>query len=256
MNREYKIKTPTKTAGSTAKKTTGRTIAKKTKIHEMKEEDENQEGIENPKPTKYQKQFLEIANKMAKTTKEIGEIQKQYKKKGLQKSEQSWVDTNFTPIVDLMGENVIWEFMVPNIELRTENKHATTRKIQKTEHPVAVYSAGHWRSRKAGEDKFFDPYDEYQILGTNQFCQTYSLMHLLDKLPEPIPSEPNDISKYYHYTKCAIEFIMDVFTKFDFVGETKEEKEYNRNYHVNRAKNCLKNSNTCLNVIEVDNNVL
>ena len=152
-----------------------------------------------------------------------------------------------------MGEKDIWEFMIPDIDGRGwEGSRASSRKIPLSSRPVTVFSGAHWTSRKAGESVFFDPYDEYQISGTNQFCQTFALMYLLDKLPEPIVSaDPADISKYYHYTRAAIEFIVEVFEQFPFTGETTEDQRYNRSYYLNRAKNCLKNSNTCLNIIEM-----
>jgi hypothetical protein len=151
-----------------------------------------------------------------------------------------------------MGEKMIWEFMIPNIDGRGwEGGRASSRKIPVSNTPVAVFSGAHWTSRKADESVFFDPYDEYQIPGTNQFCQTFALMYLLDKLPEPIVSHPADISKYYHYTRAAIEFIIEVFENFTFAGTTTKEQKYNRDYYLNRAKNCLKNSNACLNIIQI-----
>jgi len=243
--RTRKRKTMEKMKGGT------KTIHKKSAVIEEAPYDDQILELK-PKPTEFQKKFLKIANTAATTKTEFLEIQRSFRNKGLKQSEQSWADTNFNTIVDLMGEKVIWQFMVPDIDGRGwEETRASSRKIPTSSNPVAVFSGAHWTSRKAGESVFFDPYYEYQIPGTNQFCQTFALMYLMDKLPEPIVSQPGDISKYYYYTRAAIEFIIEVFEIFPFVGETREQQKYNRDYYLNRAKNCLKNSNACLNIIEM-----
>jgi len=140
------------------------------------------------------------------------ELKKKYNKKmsSFACQEQYWTNHNFTVIADFMGNPVLWEIMVPNVDLR---KTKDINKVPKTNRPVATYTGSHWLSRKAGVDsKNFDPYDEYQILGSNQFCQTYAMMNLIEgSLPEPIAKDNSGIAfiSYYVYTEKALKFIND-----------------------------------------------
>ena len=49
------------------------------------------------------------------------------------------------------------------------------------------------------------------------FCQTFSMMHLLDALPgdknqicPPWDGDPEDFKRFYYYTECALKFILNV----------------------------------------------
>ena len=119
--------------------------------------------------------------------------------------EQDWVDNNLQIIIDFMGVSELWEILIPNIDLRTEGRNSSNIPISIK--PVAIYSGSHWTSRKAGDSYWFDPYKEYQINGSNQFCQTYSLMYLLNALPSPITEYDISFMKFYEYTDKAINFI-------------------------------------------------
>jgi DNA polymerase III gamma/tau subunit len=78
------------------------------------------------------------------------------------------------------------------------------------------------------------------------------------------------LEEYTNYIKMnnlkeAIKIILEIYDKgysvmdildnyFLFIKSTTiltEEQKYNRDYYLNRAKNCLKNSNACLNIIEM-----
>jgi hypothetical protein len=101
-------------------------------------------------------------------------------------------------IIDFMGDDSVWATMVPGviIQRRPPSRHIPRR-------PTAYFVDWHWRARKAGDTKVFDPWDHYQKPGTHKFCQTFAMMYLLDALPPPI---------YDHkvYDDCAREFIRSV----------------------------------------------
>ena len=67
-----------------------------------------------------------------------------------------------------------------------------------------------------GNNSEFDPYNHYQLNGSNQFCQTYSLMYLLGRCrfkPKGTLLKLNNTEqfhKFYQYTKKAIDFIDDI----------------------------------------------
>lgn len=223
----------------------------------------------DPKPTKTQKLMLEYENKELLIKDELIAMQKIIKIK-YSNQEQSWVETNLAPIIDLMGQAYTWRFVIPNVDKRLflhgdsdVIRYAAPRGEKGIVHPLdiprAFWSGSHWTAIKAGETQVFDPYDEYQINGTNQFCQAYSMMYLLDMLPKKITSnDPNSISKYYNYTKHAIEFIIKVLEKYPYqaeeysnTDESEKEITFYKNYYVNRAKNCLKYYAVCLNSIEL-----
>lgn len=90
----------------------------------------------------------------------------------------------------------------------------SSRNLKDNQYPVIIFKAsrdgsGHFNTKMPNE-KNFDPYDEYQIEGTHQFCQTFSLMKLTGHLPQKINSTNNSFEKYYHYSQCALAFIRDM----------------------------------------------
>lgn len=200
-------------------------------------------GTRKKTPTA-QKSFLSIANIQYDT---IIDLKKRYKKivnaTNASISEQKWVDNNLSIIIDFMGDSDVWKFVIPDVKLYgNDGTRTSTRNKKVDNYSVAIFTGAHWNSRKANHVKWFEPYDEYQILGTNQFCQTFAMMHLIDKLPSPIKSSNKlSISKYYVYTHAALEFINDVMSKYDKTTD-KEKKA---------IKECMKYPNICLNAIEM-----
>jgi len=161
--------------------------------------------------------------------------------KVLKKIEQHWVDKNLQVIIDFMGDEEVWAFMLPDVVVHGtgKQKRASSRIIPPGNTSIAVYSGSHWRSRKSSTSKWFDPYDDYQIKGTNQFCQTFAMMNLLDYLPTLISTK--SVAKYYSYTLYALEFINHVISIFP--DSTLHEKS--------AIKECMKYPNICLNSIEI-----
>ena len=164
------------------------------------------------------------------------------KDKSLATAEQRWVDLNLQPVTEFMGDSSVWEFLIPDIVL----KEGSSRGIPYNGRPTAVFSGAHWTSRRPNDTKFFDPYSKYQIFGTNQFCQTYALMYLMDILPD---SRSTDFRKYYDYTRAAIEFIKTVIVSIP--PSNHAFHEIKKASMLTKINNCLEHSNMCLNVIEL-----
>lgn len=126
--------------------------------------------------------------------------------------EHRWFQTYFSPLVEFMGDRNLWHALgisVPN----EDYKPTALLRLPETNYPVAYFSGAHWVSRKAGTKEVFDPYNEFQIPGSNQFCQTYAMMYLIgDRLGVPLRRNGNSGSwlKYYTYTTYALTFIQKV----------------------------------------------
>jgi hypothetical protein len=204
----------------------------------------------NPRPKKPEIEVLKSLNKEFDSIDELKNEQKKIRQiKNNKLGEQSWVNTNLQPIIDFMGEPSMWEHVVPNIDKSLlEVRRGSRSGIPPSEYNRAFFSGAHWTGIKANDTTVFDPYDTYQIDGTNQFCQVYTMMYLTDRLP---PETQNNFKKYYTYTKNAIEFIISVLETYKYGGADDDEKQYNKEYHVNRAKNCLEYYKVCLNSLEL-----
>jgi len=185
--------------------------------------------------------------------------------------DQWFADYYFQPLASLMGIPALWEEAIPNILLKGGDGRASARHAARCPSglPIAVYDGMHWRSRRAhDEGVLFDPYDEYQIYGTNQFCQTYAMMHLKEVLPSKCAGE---FTKYYDYTKAALEFIKRIIKDNQAFINSKEFKGHLLNLpeislvldirKIDFAKQliacvdvCLTEPNICLNIIDVPTN--
>ena len=101
-------------------------------------------------------------------------------------------------VIDFMGDESVWKTMIPLIQIRSRGpgRHLPTV-------PTAYFVSSHWRAQKAASSKVFDPWDHYQRKGTHGFCQTFCMMHLLDRLPEPR-------FNYKTYDNSAREFILEI----------------------------------------------
>ena len=170
------------------------------------------------------------------------------------KLEQKWVDRNIIPLIDIMGTDMMWQSVLDDddIQISGLNMRKSTRILEKkpAEHNIEANfagtreSGGHWYSRKKGEYHFFDGYKEFQINGTNLWCQTFALMYVCDRLP---PIFPDSVVKYYYYNYHALLFIKECLQKSNL---------YNEYYYKSAINNCLKEPNICINAIEIDLNIL
>ena len=165
--------------------------------------------------------------------------------------EQEWVDDNLMPIIEFMGDQDVWEAVIPNITIiglgprRGRSECSVIR-----DYPRAHFSGTHWTSCKANEEKWFDPYDHYQVLGTNQFCQTFSMLYLDEKykLPNKLTDRSSTWTRYYTYSSDALRYIEDVIKRVSKV------KKIIDNYDMLELKEqineCLRFPNICINAIE------
>ena len=103
-------------------------------------------------------------------------------------------------VIDFMGDDSVWDTMVPGIIIKTYPP------LRKTSYPVAYYLNSHWTCRKPNETTIFDPWDHYQKPDTHRFCQTFAMMYLLDALPPPN-------GNYKSYDMAALKFIKLVLDK-------------------------------------------
>jgi len=186
--------------------------------------------------------WLNMANIQYNTLKEV---KKNYqslikKDKELVDIEQKWADKNLEVIIDFMGDIDVWNFVIQGVVVYGfDGSKASTRNKPVVNYPIAVFTGSHWNSRKANEADWFEPYDDYQIFGTNQFCQTFAMMYLADRLPL-INNDNTDFTKYYTYTIEALNFIEEVINAYP--SSTLNDKK--------AIRECLKYPNICLNSIE------
>lgn len=98
------------------------------------------------------------------------------------------------PLIDFMGDE---------LTLKSFNVCVRRSSLKKPVHvPTMGFVNNHWVARLPGDKKPFNPYDRCQKPGTHEFCQTYSLMYLLGKLPSG------------NYTQCALDFIQKTIEDF------------------------------------------
>ena len=188
--------------------------------------------------------FSRISNKYYKTLKELKEYQISIRNNPYYAQlEQAWVNKYLLPIIAMMG-SITSTFPIFIDIIVHEYKSVRKCNISKN-YPTgkhAIFTGSHWIGVKDGI--VFDPFDHCQIFGTNQFCQTYTLMWLTDNLPNYDGS-----NKYYFYTFQAINFIENkVLTKYN--KKHKKLKLY---------KKCIKvlkrNPAMCLNVVDLPKDI-
>ena len=132
--------------------------------------------------------------------------------------EQEWYDDNMSPIQDLFGCPEFIKAVYPRLSQRP----ATLEILQNKKPPRGdivskcdiMCSRGseqstHWLSKRADQPRFFDPYDEFQYPGTNQWCQLNSLMNLC-MADRPL-STKSGLEKYYEYNQQVVGFIQQIF---------------------------------------------
>ena len=199
--------------------------------------------------------WKKYANQEFSTPKDLLEYQKKVRKnEEWKKKEQLWIDKYLQPLLTLMGDPYIfWKSIYgKKIELYGIEKNVikkSRRNIQVSTNPQGYFSqnpfdeTGHWYSRKPNEKKWFDSYTIFQIVGTNQFCQTFALMHLANELPEILPQE--QFLNYYIYTKHALLFIQKMISQSNLLN--KKDKEM----YLKKVKECTIHANICLNAIDI-----
>lgn len=116
--------------------------------------------------------------------------------------EQRWTNHTFSPLIHLMGDHYVFHMFGVTVENTAMKGVKDTRR--------AYHSGKHWYARRPGDTKDFDPYDEYQIPGSNSFCQTFALMYAIGQEPK---KRPYTFERYYAYALDALRFIRSVIEK-------------------------------------------
>lgn len=166
--------------------------------------------------------------------------------------EQEWVDKYLMPIINFMGDEDVWKAVIPKIEIiGLESRQGRSECKGIKEYPRAHFSGTHWTSCKANEKEWFNPYDHYQVLGTNQFCQTFAMLHLVDKLPNTLSSS---WTRNYTYSSDALRYIEGVIKEVSKVKKIRDK--YDMPKLKRKINECLRYPNICVNVIEYPRNLL
>lgn len=180
----------------------------------------------------------------------------------------------FAWITEFMGDTHVWWFLLPDLTFNgVREETILSGKMKREKIPYknfprgnhvydadhAFFNGSHWNSKKTGSVLRFDPYDEFQPRGTNQFCQTYSMMHLLDALPgetnqscDPWGGDPADFKKFYYYTEYALHFILRIA---EHCKKNNLDLEYDTpsgpyiDDVISIIKYCLKYYRICINII-------
>lgn len=203
-----------------------------------------------------------LQDKRFKTRDDLDRFQKLFMRGGrtlsqdIRNLEHKWYKVYLEPIIEFMGDRDLWHALgiyVPDTNIHSA-KSALARLPPSQEH-IAYFSGVHWISRRAGTSVVFDPYDEYQIYGSNQFCQTFSMMYLIigDDMGVGLQRNTNWL-KYYTYTKCALDFIENLIARCKRTPRLKNLPTF-KNWPSTTLKNleaaikvCQKHPNMCLNV--------
>jgi hypothetical protein len=141
--------------------------------------------------------------------------------------EDEWANFNLIPLQYLMGDSTISTLYGVDTQYRVSFPKSVQR-------PTMIFASkkltfgndgepnldgitGHFNSMRPGDTKTFDPYSHYQMLGTQQFCQTFALMYAIGRIPnEGLQSDnPHD---YYEYNKIALNFIRDTVERMIPIG--------------------------------------
>lgn len=159
--------------------------------------------------------------------------------------EDAWWQENAQPLADFMGDMTLWANIIDDIDV----KRGSVRGVPVMGVACARFTGSHWLSRKPGETTFFDPFKDYQVYGTNQFCQTFAMMYLVDALPKK--RETKSFKNYYAYTLKALEFIRDVISSFypdAHYFNTSLEGHYSQKDMLKKVNECIKHVNMCVNI--------
>lgn len=131
--------------------------------------------------------------------------------------EQEWVNYNLMPLTTLMGHAVIaemWGVTTVYERMRSVVAVPTLAFVTRNKKPNGSLdgATGHFYARRPGDTKDFDPYDFYQMNGTNQFCQTFSMMYACAKIERQKGARRAPVD-YYATAIQALRFIRETIEK-------------------------------------------
>lgn len=198
-----------------------------------------------------------VQDKKFKTLKDLERFQKLFMRgpktlsQDIRNLEHRWFQTYFNPLVEFMGDRNVWHAL--GIDVPDENRNPTAlKRLPVTPYHVAYFSGAHWVSRRAGTKEVFDPYEGFQIPGSNQFCQTYAMMYLLGDLQKNVNS--GGWLKYYTYTTHALNFIKKILDRCKRDPKLKKLSTFTKHKDTTienleaALKVCLEHPYMCLNI--------
>ena len=155
--------------------------------------------------------WITAANELYSTPREVKKYRREVNKNLTAKCiEQAWADNYLMPLINFMGNDWVFNDLISGVNVTGTGGRGTSRNL-----PLGKILRFFWRSleKSAAEStEVFDPYTEYQVPGTNQFCQTFAHMNLTGKLPPIV--EDRSWRRYYHYTIVALEYIKAVIQEY------------------------------------------
>lgn len=221
-------------------------------------------------------EYIKHMNVELASESEVKALQQFIKNNPVLKKQDDEFGKIFAWITEFMGDTHVWWHLLPDLTFNgVREETILSGKMKREKIPYknfprgkhvydsdqAFFNGAHWNSQKAGSDIRFDPYDEFQPRGTNQFCQSYSMMHLLDALPgeknqtcHPWRGDPKDFKKFYFYTECALHFILGIA---EHCKKNNLDLEYDTpsgpylDDVISMVKYCLKYYRICINTIKL-----
>lgn len=222
------------------------------------------------------REYINHMNVELNSPEEVSKLQQFIKNNPEFKKQDDEFGLLFGWITLFMGDTHVWWSLLPDLIFNGVSENdIKTGKIERDKIPYkpfprgsktykndyAFFNGKHWNSQKANSTVRFDPYDKYQIKGTNQLCQTYSMMYLLNALPgelnetcSPWNGSEQDFKKYYYYTECALKFTLRIAEhckkiKLDLEYDTPSQPYLND--LINIINYCLKYYKICINTIKL-----
>jgi hypothetical protein len=202
------------------------------------------------------KEFFKVMDIRFKTAAELRKYTKYVNEhKPLKDFEQLWADHVFSPLIYLMGDHIIWNLLGVTVG------HMKTKEVYPS--PMGYHSGKHWYSRRAFDERNFDPYETYQIPGTNSFCQTFALMYAVGKIDRKQNS--SGFTRYYVYAEQALKFIKhtieilppsysftwindDIRDSFNHKLGLSRNNKIAKKQMIGKVQECLRHVNACINL--------
>ena len=117
--------------------------------------------------------FMKKANKKLKTKKDVIQFQKELKKnEDLMMFRNLFIDEYMLSVTRMMGDTLVWYQTMPCVKLYDDDglSDANYQKVLCDLHKDRSFGEDlvlihdyHWNCMKDGDEKVFDPYDDYQI---------------------------------------------------------------------------------------------
>jgi hypothetical protein len=193
--------------------------------------------------------------------------------------ENEWANFNLLPLQYLMGDSFVASLYGVDTQYRLTSPKSVQQptmifesrklKFDKVGEPINLEECtGHFMSMRPGDTKVFNPYTHYQMLGTQQFCQTFALLYAVGQIPD-VGQQSDNPHNYYEYNKLALMFMRHTvehmipptydYTWINDIMMADEENPYNLGLSANPATaklqmlhkidECIRQYRACINVL-------